>query len=250
MSFLLDHLVIAVAELDQAVADYRALGFTVSPGGEHQGGVSHNALIVFRDGSYIELIAFRRTAPENRWWTTLTGAGEGFVDFAFLPQDVGRDIGVVRARGLAMEGPAPGGRARPDGVRLDWLTAQPPTTDLPFWCGDVTPRSLRVPEGALRVHPNGAQGVLRLRILVKDVAVSATRYIALLGPHSVAAREGAATVTVGDVVLELSEPRDAAEKMSLHTRGEGLVAVTLRGSRSQEFDAQRAHGANILMIAS
>jgi hypothetical protein len=30
---------------------------------------------------------------------------------------------------------------------------------LPFWCGDVTPRSLRVPEGAHRQHANGVQGI-------------------------------------------------------------------------------------------
>lgn len=41
MAFALDHVVIAVNDLDRAVADYQSLGFTVYPGGVHHGGVSH-----------------------------------------------------------------------------------------------------------------------------------------------------------------------------------------------------------------
>lgn len=249
MSFLLDHIVIAVSDLDQAVVDFASLGFTIAPGGEHHGGASHNALVIFQDGAYLELIAFRRQAPDNRWWSTLDAAGEGFVDFALSPQDVARDIEAARARGLAMQGPIEGGRLRPDGVRLDWRLARPPSTDLPFWCADVTPRNLRVPEGALRDHPNGAAGVLRLRVLVKDIAVSATRYIALLGRNAIARREGVASVSIGDVILELSEPRDAAERMTLEARGEGIVAATLRGPQSREFARARTHGASFLMVA-
>jgi hypothetical protein len=33
----IDHVVIAVPSLDAAIADYRALGFTVLPGGRHPG---------------------------------------------------------------------------------------------------------------------------------------------------------------------------------------------------------------------
>jgi catechol 2,3-dioxygenase-like lactoylglutathione lyase family enzyme len=51
MKFALDHVVIAVGDLEQAIADYRSLGFTVVPGGRHPGRTSHNALIVFEDGA-------------------------------------------------------------------------------------------------------------------------------------------------------------------------------------------------------
>ncbi len=36
MPFTIDHIVIAVADLDAAARDYEALGFTVLPGGEHR----------------------------------------------------------------------------------------------------------------------------------------------------------------------------------------------------------------------
>ncbi len=97
MTFALDHVVIAVNDLDRAVADYQALGFTVYPGGVHHGGVSHNALVVFADGAYFEIIAYREEAPANRWWRVLTTAGEGIVDFAVLPENTERDVAAARA---------------------------------------------------------------------------------------------------------------------------------------------------------
>src|SRR4051794_8519489 len=45
----IDHVVILVNDLAATVADYTALGFTVTPGGEHTGGATHNALVVFAD---------------------------------------------------------------------------------------------------------------------------------------------------------------------------------------------------------
>ena len=92
MTFALDHVVIAVNDLDRAVRDYQSLGFTVYPGGVHHGGVSHNALVVFADGAYFEIIAYRETAPANRWWNVLTKAGEGIVDFALLPDNTAKDL--------------------------------------------------------------------------------------------------------------------------------------------------------------
>ena len=51
MAFSLDHVVIAVSDIKTTITDYRTLGFTVYPGGVHHGGVSHNALVMFADGS-------------------------------------------------------------------------------------------------------------------------------------------------------------------------------------------------------
>lgn len=179
----LDHVVIAVHDLDRSIADYRSLGFTVNPGGRHPGRSSHNALIVFADGAYIELIAWQAAAPEERWWRLLQSRGEGFVDFALLPGDTAAAIDAARSRGLAtIIGPVEGGRVRPDGMALQWRTARQASHDLPFLCGDVTARNLRVPEGEARQHPNGVSGVAGLSIAVRDLGVSVERYSALLGP--------------------------------------------------------------------
>lgn len=244
MSLSLDHVVIAVRDLERTVADYQALGFTVVPGGEHTHGTSHNALIVFADGAYIELIAFRRPNPEFRWWRVLSEAGDGLVDFALLPGDIAADVAAARARGLELEGPTDGGRLRPDGQRLEWRTARAATSDLPFFCGDVTPRRLRVPEGDVRRHANGALGVAAIEIAVENTEVSAWRYGALLGTAVV---PGAPIGLGNGQSVTLLGPDRAG--VALAARGEGPVSLTLRvapGSATGDLDPVRTQGVQIL----
>jgi catechol 2,3-dioxygenase-like lactoylglutathione lyase family enzyme len=187
MRFRLDHVVIAVHDLARAVEDYRALGFTVQMGGRHPGRTSHNALVVFEDGAYLELIAWPEPGPAERWYSVLTAHGEGFMDFALIPEDVPRAIDEARGRGLQLNGPIDGSRVRPDGREILWKTGRQATFDLPFLCGDVTPRELRVPEGEARRHDNGALGVASLTVAVHDIEVSRARYRALLGTAELSA---------------------------------------------------------------
>lgn len=187
MSLLrLDHVVIAVADLDRAVAGCQEAGFTVMPGGQHPGRNTHNALVVFDDGSYLELIAYRAPSPDERWWRQLDAHGDGYVDFALLPHDLPAVVAQAQARGLAdITGPLPGGRLRPDGERVAWQTARQAQHDLPFLCADLTPRALRVPEGEVRRHPNGATGIAEVAVAVADVQASLARYRAFLGDEAV-----------------------------------------------------------------
>ena len=239
----LDHVVIAVHELESAITGYRDLGFTVQPGGRHPGRTSHNALIVFADGAYIELIAWLAPAPQERWWQVLQAHGEGFVDFALLPRDTMAVLEAARGRGLhTLIGPVDGGRVRPDGAQLQWRTARHATPDVPFLCGDLTPRSLRVPEGKARQHANGAQGVTELRIAVDDLDTTVARYAALLGGD---ARievdvDGAPTpramFSVGTTGLVLT-PTAASL-----ARGQGVTGMRLAGLQSA-LPLQTTHGA-------
>lgn len=266
MSLPLDHVVIAVLDLESAIADYSALGFQVLRGGDHPGRPTHNALVVFADGSYLELIAWKSAAPQERWWPLLQRHGEGIVDFALLPQDTAETVAGAARRGLVLEGPLDGGRLRPDGERLQWQTARPLSADLPFLCGDITPRALRVPEGAARVHPNGATGVARVDIAVHDLDASLARYRALFGDAASAAQIGAvvtepahgvrhARITVGSSTLVLSSPIDTGAASSnaiaqrLASRGEGPSALVLRRAdparAGQVLDIARTHGAPI-----
>jgi hypothetical protein len=241
MAFSLDHVVIAVSDLDTAIADYRALGFTVYPGGVHHGGVSHNALVIFADGSYFELIAYRQAAPDVRWWQVLSKAGEGFVDFALLPEDTARNVTEARGRGIDLDGPIAGGRLRLDGARLDWQIVRPKSTDLPFWCGDITPRTLRVPEGDMRKHANNVTGIASLRVAVTDVAKTAARYEALAGAAAVTRINGSAQVVLGETAFELAG--DEAARAHVARRGEGPMSLRLRGGAASTLDTKLAHGA-------
>ncbi|MDB5828688.1 MAG: glyoxalase [Variovorax sp.] len=265
MSLPLDHIVIAVNDLDSTIADYAALGFNVQRGGDHPGRPTHNALVVFADGSYFELIAWKEPAPQERWWQLLQRHGEGIVDFALLPHSTADVVTGAAERGLVLDGPLDGGRVRPDGERLLWQTARAPSPALPFLCGDITPRSLRVPEGDARVHPNGALGVASLALAVHDLDATLSRYRALLGNgdgrsdgvgHPVAlpgSDARLALVNVGHSILVLSSPRGATGVSSsalaqrLAGRGEGPYALVLQtgnaAQKSGAIDASRAHGA-------
>lgn len=208
----LDHLVIAVHDLEAAMRQHREQGYQVIVGGKHPGRLSHNALVVFEDGSYFELITWSADAPAEAWWHLLQAQGEGLIDFALLPHETAQAVADARARGMDIVGPIDGGRQRPDGVALQWTTARQKTRDLPFLCGDVTPRALRVPEGDLRRHPNGARGVARVIVSVSDLQISVQRYQQLLGPQvQVRMGAGIAEVPIRSCVIELRHRPDAPE---------------------------------------
>jgi len=270
MALRLDHIVIAVHDLERTIADYGALGFHVLRGGDHPGRATHNALVVFGDGSYFELIAWREASPGERWWQLLQKHGEGIVDFALLPRDTVATVAGAKERGLLLEGPLDGGRVRPDGERLRWQTARAPSADLPFLCGDLTPRALRVPEGEVRVHANGALGVASLAVAVRDLDATLARYRALLGTDAEDAgthignpvalpgsNVRVAVIVLGGSVLVLSSPRENAAHAGegsdtltqrIAARGEGPYALVLHTDRPQStgaFDLARTHGALI-----
>lgn len=217
MKFSLDHVVIAFHDLERAIADWKAQGYTVVRGGRHPGRTSHNALVAFEDGAYVELIAWAEPGPAERWYNVLTKHGEGLMDFALLPESVPRAIDEAKARGLHLDGPVDGGRVRPDGTQLRWQTARQATFDLPFLCGDITPRELRVPAGDARKHANGASGIAKVTVAVDDVDASLARYRALLGALDGVGGHG---VRVGACTIELVRKS--------RPRGEGPDAMQIR----------------------
>ena len=220
MRFALDHVVIAVHDLERAIAGYRAQGFTVTPGGRHPPPrTSSNALVVFEDASYLELITWTPPNPAERWSNLLQRFGEGPIDFALLPEDVPRAIEEAKSRGLELNGPIPGARVRPDGREVQWQTARQATFDLPFLCGDITPRSLRVPEGECRRHSNRVRGIRTVVVAVADLDLSAQRYAALLGGPCLSREGGNPTeFAIGTTSIVLAQ-------QPLPPRGEGIVSL-------------------------
>jgi len=251
----IDHIVILVRDLHQAIADYSALGFTVTPGGTHADGATHNALVPFEDGSYLELIAFTRDAPGHRWWRHLA-AGGGLVDFALLPTDPEGDIAAARARGLEINGPTDGGRTRLDGQEVRWLLGAPANPALPFVCGDVTPRALRVPGGDARRHANGAIGVDGITVAVDEAEAAARAYAALLGrdvppvAHIAPLGLDIAIFELDPDAIALAQP--SAPDSPLHERlrahGPGIYSLALLTNQPPTFttlDLALTHGARI-----
>ena len=177
----IDHVVILARELEPAVESYRRLGFTVVPGGRHNV-ATHNALIAFQDGAYIELIAFWEDAPRHRWQRFLA-LGGGLVDYCMRTDDLGRDVAALRDAGIGMSQDQPMSRLRPDSYRLEWKLALATETQgvTPFLIEDVTPRAERVPRET--EHANGVSGISALCIAVGDLELPA-RLAPLLGPNT------------------------------------------------------------------
>jgi hypothetical protein len=215
--------------------------------------------VVFADDTYLELIAFKRAAPEHHWYR-YSALGEGLIDFALLPTTIEADLAAARERGLAIEGPFPGGRLRPDGQQVAWQTGRTQTSDLPFLCGDVTSRALRVPEGTARTHANGVTGVVGLTVAVADLGASVSRYRALLGiaerdagPSDPSSAERTAVFALDSAAITLAMPADtsnSALSARLASRGEGPFALALRGTNQhQSFDPGLSHGALLDLVA-
>jgi hypothetical protein len=249
----IDHLVIAVNDLEQAAADYRQLGFTVVPGGKHPVG-SHNALIAFEDGSYLEIIAFYREAPDHRWWGPLR-QGERLVDYCLQTDDLPGDTRKLRERGIAINDPVPWSRTRPDGYELHWklsLVSGAHRGVAPFLIQDVTPREERIPRQW--EHANGAVGIGTVSIAVNELSEVDHWFRPILGRPP---------QPVGDDALEAqglcftSEPHKVEFMMPVTRQsplthwieryGPSPFAATLRGKRTEPllFDQKLLHGADL-----
>lgn len=186
-----------------------------------------NKCQVLGDGVYVELISFihppsyyppgspERLGRENHYWAR---KHPGWIDFALLGNG-SRKIRISeiinnRAKrdgsGTVYDPEEDGGRERPDGVILKWLVTNPQQElrgTLPFFCGDVTPRKLRVSgsSGAIYLasqiisqvplepssntkHPSTAHGIAHVRVLTSASSLDelTSQLTSVIGniPHS------------------------------------------------------------------
>ncbi|MGC1676180.1 MAG: VOC family protein [Candidatus Binataceae bacterium] len=229
----IDHVVIAVADLDSAIASYAQAGFTVVRGGKHNIG-THNALIAFADGSYIELIAFLNPVPGHPWFKALE-LGGGVTDFCMRTDDLEADVAALRSAGAAIGDPTAMTRDRPDGFRLSWVLAipQPPYSgQLPFMIRDETPRDERVPRE--RSHRNGASAILRVTVAVENPGATSRYYARVLGRPAAPRQRldldaSGVAFAIGSYQVELVAPRSEQSPLSewLKLRGPSLWSATL-----------------------
>ncbi len=261
----IDHIIIGVRDLAQASADYTAAGFTVTPGGEHTSRRTHNALIAFADTTYLELIAYRDPDTltdddvQNDPWWQLLARGEGFLGFALRMDDATAETAALQARGVRVHGPDTGGRERPDGRMSPGAASQMEGAGpLPFLIEDLTPRHLRIPDGAATQHPLGVTRLLGLALVVEDLDAAAASFTVLTGSAGVSVAplpedtSAALRFTVGPHTIDLLTPAtsESAPGRALATRGAAPYAVTLgvtdtRADASMTLPLAQTHGARI-----
>ena len=185
----LDHVVIAVTDLDRAASEWAAQGFTLSPRGvhsAHMGTINHTLML---GPDYLELLAVAQATDANRATRGfLERRGEGIERVAMRSLDAGADADALRARGIAATGPVDFSRpvTLADGSQTEasfsvfyWPDDARIADMRLFACQHHTPAAVWVP--ALQRHPNGATRILRIEQYVNDPTSDANRLGGLLG---------------------------------------------------------------------
>jgi len=126
---LLDHLVYAVPDLDAGVADLeQRLGVRATPGGQHPGRGTRNALIALGPDSYLEILAPDPAQPRpagGRWFGVDPAASPRLAGWAAKGSSLARFAAAMAERGVPLGPVVAGSRQRPDGVTLKWMLTDP-----------------------------------------------------------------------------------------------------------------------------
>jgi catechol 2,3-dioxygenase-like lactoylglutathione lyase family enzyme len=226
----IDHVMICVPDLEQAVDAYTRIGFSVRAGGVHPGAGTENAIAFFQD-DYLELLAVRRGEAHLAGAALLDflSRGPGIRYVALQSDDLAADVAAMRRRGVDVGDPIDGGRRTPDGHELRWKSARLGASNpLPiFFIEHLTPLAERR-RGHTGEHPNGALRTERVYVAVSDVAKAADLYSRVLGVAVPRVQRGnviKADMAVFDIgptgltVAQPAEPGPAAE--ALARRGPG-----------------------------
>ncbi|HET7597287.1 MAG TPA: VOC family protein [Burkholderiales bacterium] len=207
----IDHVVIAVPDLTQGVAQYRKLGFNIQPGGAHPGMGTHNAIALNQE-DYIELLSIRDAAEQQRaaaspasWVAGLAefiAAGGGLRYIVVQSDDLVADVAAMRSRGVDVSEAMAGSRRTGAGVELRWkLAVLGPRNPLPiFFIEHATPMAERRRQLPSRdPHPNGVYALERAYIVTRDVEANAEQYARVLGMPKPAVTKG--TVIMSDMAV-------------------------------------------------
>lgn len=126
-----DHLVYAATDLEEGVAEIeKCLGVRATPGGQHPGRGTRNALIALSGSSYLEIVGPDPDQPTTgalRWFGIDAIATPCLVTWA-AKADALKDLAEAAARRGVRLGPVvAGSRKRSDGVILRWEFTDPAT---------------------------------------------------------------------------------------------------------------------------
>jgi hypothetical protein len=179
----IDHVTLAGKDLKAMQAALAALGIPTEYGGPHSNHATEMALTSFPDGSYLELIATQPKADPAavaaHYWSKQMQNDAGPAAWALRPKDLAAEVKRLQASGVVVTSPTRAGRARPDGVGLEWETAnvgkEPNGTFFPFMIRDFTPREQRAYPGG-KPTTQDFSGVARVVIAVRDLNASIKRY--------------------------------------------------------------------------
>lgn len=210
----IDHVVIAVEDLDRARLSWERLGFTLTPRGRHFQKGTGNYCIMF-PGDYIELLGVVDPVQEAGVLGDLLAKGEGPRGLAFATRSAEATAAELARRGIASG--APSGLARqlelPEGTVLPrFKLVSLPASATPgisaFVCEHETPELVRRREWL--VHANGATAVHGVIVLVEETEPLRSGWERLLA-GGLTMTNDVLTVHVGPHRITFATPEDFAE---------------------------------------
>ena len=149
----LDHVSVCGSNLDTLRQAFTEVGLTPDIGGPPGNGVTQMALIGFSDGTYIELIApIKPGVTAGSDWAKFMTDDAVTCAWAVSTNVLLQEVDRLKKAGIPVTAPVAGSRKRPDGMSVEWKTADvgsgTPGSVLPFIIEDETPRAWRVQTSA------------------------------------------------------------------------------------------------------
>jgi len=209
----IDHVIVAVQDLEHARTVWTRLGFATSPRGRHIGQGTANYCVMFRF-DYIELLGIVDAADSVDRLRAFLARREGPMSVAFTPAGSAeeartalqrRQLHPSEPRPLARQIELPQGLAVPRFSLVSLPSDETPGLDS-FLCGHLTPELMRQPEWL--AHPNGAVGLKAVHVVVDSTALLLQAYDRLFGIVQVTTTDAVATVHIGQQRLVFSTPDD------------------------------------------
>lgn len=198
-----DHVVVTVRDLDAAAAQWRRLGFTLSPRGTHSPQMGTGNYTIMFGEDYLELLGVLHDTEQNKPTRDLLKTREGIERTAFTTDDAAAGAADLVARGLKPLGPVHFGRPvdLPNGGKGEakfnvfrWPLDQSPGGMRIFACQHLTRNTVWIPE--LQQHANGASRIVAIEILSADPKAAAEHMSGLID-QPVASTDGAFLVHSG-----------------------------------------------------
>jgi len=212
----IDHVVILVRDLDAAEAQYRRLGFSLTPRGHHSRLKSFNHCAMLTGGDYLELLTTGERGARP-YYDAFLAKREGVSGIAFRTGDALQTRDALAAGGFRPEEPVTFGRpVAVDGGEREarfvtvTLDSAIPLGARTFFCQHRTPELVWLP--SYLAQPNGARAIAAVT-WVDDGADLAGQYARLLGGTPMRGAEGV-TLELGGQRLDFISPAAAAARFA------------------------------------
>jgi Glyoxalase-like domain len=210
----IDHVIIAVRDLEDARTGWSRLGFTLTPRGRHMGQGTANHCVMF-ENDFLELLGIVDPADNVERLAAFLARREGARNIAFAPAGSAEDArSALLERGLHPSELAALGRRMelaegpviPRFGLIGWAAEDTPGLPESFVCAHLTPELMRRPDWL--IHPNGANGLRGVHVLVEHTAPLLPAYDRLFGIQHVTTTDTIAVVHVGRHRIVFSTPDD------------------------------------------